>query len=78
MPNPTYAPASPTRPYASTTDQPGSPTVRKQSPMRYNDSDEKEGVIGLGLGLGAAEQGNSKGVCPLPQSLAELMSRQIS
>lgn len=25
--------------------------------MSYNDEEEKEGVIGLGLGLGAAEKG---------------------
>jgi hypothetical protein len=26
--------------------------------MSYNDTEEKEGVIGLGLGLGAAEKGS--------------------
>lgn len=39
--------------------------------MTYNDEEEKEGVIGLGLGLGAAENG-SREVCPLP------LSRSIS
>jgi len=58
-PEPPY-PQSPTRPYASTSNQPQSPTARKTSPMTYNDTEEKEGVIGLGLGLGAAEKGNAK------------------
>jgi len=57
-------PQSPTRPYASTSNQPQSPTARKTSPMTYNDTEEKDGVIGLGLGLGAAEKGKAKAVSP--------------
>jgi hypothetical protein len=67
-PEPSY-PQSPTRPYASTSTQPQSPTARKTSPMTYNDTDEKEGVIGLGLGLGAAEKGKAKAVSRCPDYL---------
>ena len=54
-----HSPAT-ARAYATTSHrQPQSPTARKSpSPMSYNDTEEKEGVIGLGLGLGAAEKGN--------------------
>ena len=41
--------------------------------MTYNDEEEKEGVIGLGLGLGAAEKGGRE-VSPV-MILLELYDR---